>query len=397
VATARHPLRIAFVHYRDAAEVGGSLRVEEAIVGALDRHLFEPHLVFAYGGPGPLAASTGAECHWLHAAGHGDPAAWLRARALVRRLKPDLIHYMEPVVWIRAALLGCGIPSLIHVHGVIEESSVPLRMRLLWRALAHLCTGHVCITEQLRDIVLRLRWAAPARTWVVYNAIDVRRYSALPPRVHARAGLGLPADAFVLGMVCRLVPWKGCLDGIELLARLPQRFHLLICGDGPQRPSLEQAARRAGVADRVRLAGALPDPRAAYAAMDAYLFLSRIEAFGLVLAEAMAAGVPVVGVAGEGGYREPQRPLLTPKNSFLIEGPARREPNAPLPPETAAALAALIERAAGDPGAIRQRAEAGRLWVTRHFDTPRQAEEISRLYLALLGLEAPVEQVCAAP
>ncbi len=69
-------------------------------------------------------------------------------------------------------------------------------------------------------------------------------------------------------------------------------------GDGPHRASLEARARRAGVANRVRFVGALPSAALpdVYASGDAFVFPSTTETQGLVLAEALAAGLPVVAI-----------------------------------------------------------------------------------------------------
>ena len=383
----RKRLRIAFVHYRDSAASGGSLRVGEAVADHLDRRGFDPHLVFAYGGPGPVGRASNARCHYLRAWGPADPLAWLRARTLITALEPDVIHYMDAVFWIRAALLGSGVPSLVHMHGPIVESCLTRRHRLLWRALARVTSGHVCITGAMRDATLRQGWSDPHRTWVVQNGIDLHRFTQLPDRAAARVRFQLPRRAFVLGMLCRLVPEKGCQEAIELLSLLPARYHLLVCGDGPLRAALEQAAREAGLSRRVHFPGQVDDARDAYAAMDALLFLSRHEPFGLVIGEAMAAGVPVIGLSGDGGYRECPMPLVTPWNSFLTERPARPDFFSPEPPATVAALAGHILRVTSDSRLLDDCAARAHAWVRDHFDIRRQARALEDLYesIALPG------------
>jgi glycosyltransferase involved in cell wall biosynthesis len=380
-------LRVVFVHYRDAAAAGGSLRVGEAVAAHLDRRGFDPHLVFAYGGPGPVAASGRAFCHYLNAHGPADPLAWVRARALFMALDPGVIHYMDAVFWLRAALLGMGAPSLVHVHGPIIDSLLARSQCLSWRALAHVSSGHVCVSGEMRDAMLRHGWSDPRRTWVIANGVDTCRFAQLPDAAPARIRFGLPPGAFVLGMVGRMVSEKGCQEALDLMALLPPRFHLLMCGEGPQRAALESAAREASIADRIHFPGQVDDVRDAYAAMDAMLFLSRQESFGLVIAEAMAAGIPVVGLAGNGGYREWPTPLVTPTNSLLIERPPRSDVFSPEPPATIAHLASHILRVTSEPELLDRCAANARAWVLEHFDVRRQAAALERLYteIALAG------------
>jgi L-malate glycosyltransferase len=71
--------------------------------------------------------------------------------------------------------------------------------------------------------------------------------------------------------------------------------HLLVAGDGEMLPDLKALAKRLGVEDHVHWLGNVADPRTLLQASDIFLLASVGEAFGLVLAEAMACGVPVVG------------------------------------------------------------------------------------------------------
>jgi glycosyltransferase involved in cell wall biosynthesis len=96
------------------------------------------------------------------------------------------------------------------------------------------------------------------------------------------------------------VPIKGfdvLLDALPALrARVPSA-HVVLLGDGEDRPALEARARALGVAERVHLLGAVADVPAHLAAADVLAAPSRNEGMGRVLVEAMALGVPVVGSA----------------------------------------------------------------------------------------------------
>jgi glycosyltransferase involved in cell wall biosynthesis len=152
-----------------------------------------------------------------------------------------------------------------------------------------------------RAMEVRLREigvGAPIR--VVPSAIDTARFAAGRRSDAVRARLGAAtADRLVL-LVSRLGREKNVGLAIEALARIADpRVRLALVGDGPSRSVLEARARELGVAARVAFAGAsdpadLPD---IYASADAFAFPSLSETQGLVLAEAMAAGLPIAAVA----------------------------------------------------------------------------------------------------
>ena len=93
----------------------------------------------------------------------------------------------------------------------------------------------------------------------------------------------------------RLVPWKGFVVLIEMLADLPG-WKLSIVGDGPIRGDLESAAARLGVSDRVSFLGMIPraDLISLIQASEAFVLNTAFESFSFQVVEAMAAGTPVI-------------------------------------------------------------------------------------------------------
>lgn len=113
----------------------------------------------------------------------------------------------------------------------------------------------------------------------------------------SRAEFGLPADAFVLVTVGRLVARKQTTQLVAAMAASGvARAHLLVVGAGPDEGPIREAAAAHGVAPRVHLLGILGerDKYRAIAAADAFASTSQHEGFGLVFLEAMAMGLPVI-------------------------------------------------------------------------------------------------------
>ncbi len=390
----RQPVRVAIVHYRDSAEGGGSLRVGETIANHLDPARVSAQMVFAYGAAGPVANSVRVPSHFIGARGPKDFAAWFRARALFKELRPDLIHFQDGIVWLRAALAGTRYRTLLHVHGrycVVPQGgtrdsiSRPFRAsKLLRRYLRH-TDAQVCINRGARDALLELGWISRENSFVVYNSVDTSRFDGRQNADEARDQLGLPKDALLLGMVCRLVWEKGCADLLSLIGRLPTRWHGVICGDGPLREQLEQECQRRGIVDRIHFLGLQDDVAPVYAALDAYAFLSRYEPFGLVLAEAMAAGVPVFGIEGDGEYKEAEYPLFTVDAVDLIKFAESRDNEAGLPDQTLDEIAHRVSNYGDHPEQYSQMIDRARRWVRTRFAAPLQAEAIMRVYEHVCG------------
>lgn len=145
------------------------------------------------------------------------------------------------------------------------------------------------------------RWLGlPAeRIGVVANGLAFDSHERLPPAavVERRASFGIPADAFLIGGVFRLVKQKRPMLWLDAAARisdaLPQaRF--LIHGHGPQRTPMEDRIRALGLVDRIVLADVTDNPLAAMSLFDLLLLTSRGEGLPNVLIEAQSVGTPVV-------------------------------------------------------------------------------------------------------
>jgi glycosyltransferase involved in cell wall biosynthesis len=390
-------LRVAIVHYRDDATLGGSLRVGETIANNVDPSKVEAHLVFAYGSAGPVSKSARVPQHFLKANGPKDFSAWRNARAFFHELAPDVIHFQDLIVWLRAALLGAGHKTILHVHGRYLPDYMSRKNKLLTRAFIRSTDGQVYITNGARNSALELDWADPRKAFVVYNSIDCEKFNGSVSKASARAQLGLPKDALLLGMVCRLFWAKGCLDLLSIIERLPDKWHGVFCGDGPQRAELEQQCKARNLLHRIHFLGLRLDVASVYAALDAYAFLSRYESFGLTIAEAMASGVPVFGLISEGEYREAEFPLITSENAAFLERSNPHNYFASEEPEVLDRLASKILDYGESPARYQEQIEHARTWVRTRFNAQIQAEATTRVYEHICLPEASDSSLTAGP
>jgi glycosyltransferase involved in cell wall biosynthesis len=230
--------------------------------------------------------------------GPRDPAAFLRLVRLLRREQPDIVHTFLIVASIygRMAAYLSGVPLVLAAEQNIYERK-PKRHALLERALATRTYRVVACCEIVGQHYRRQVGVPGSKVTVIYNAVRFGRQPTVEDRRPARAALGLPEDALVLGTLGRLTEQKGQRTLVHAVARLAGRYPnvvLFLAGIGPLRKALEAEAERLHIADRVRFLGMRRDRERLYAAMDVFVLPSKWEGLSLALVEAMGAGRPVV-------------------------------------------------------------------------------------------------------
>lgn len=304
-----------------------------------------------------------------------SPAFPLLLSRALREFAPQVLHLHLPNPSCFAALALPAArrrPWIVHWHADVPPDSPDWRLRVGYRAYrpfeqALLARAKVIIatSQAYLDASLAL---APwhAKTHVIPLGVDdapaAARDTSMWP---ATRGLRLLA-------VGRLGRYKGFDVLIDALASRADDA-LLLVGDGECAGELRARAQANGVAERVRFAGEIDDARlaSAYASADVFVLpsLDRGEAFGLVLLEAMRAGLPVVAsaIAGSG------------VGSVVADG----ETGWLVPPGDAPALAAALARF--DDAALREHfGSQGRARWNARFTLEQSARETRRLYAAAL-------------
>jgi len=232
------------------------------------------------------------------------PRARLRLRSFVDRAAGDwtLLQYKwEELLWAGAVARD---RVALWEHGPIPE---PL-MRLRWsrRRLANAFTEAAQVfawSRPARDSILRLWGRSPV---MLAGGVDPARVAdAIGQRDAVRASMGVADHELLLVYAGRLAEDKGPAAAVGALRELPDA-RLVICGDGPMQAELPALAARLGLANRVHLAGFVPDPFPYLAAGDVTLLLTRSPGEGrpLTAVESSALGTPVLGLAGAAAMEE---------------------------------------------------------------------------------------------
>ena len=214
-----------------------------------------------------------------------------------------IAHRFKPIY---VALLGTDLPviGVHHGFGDYQRLSRKLFANYFRKRLALLGVSNA-VRNEIRACLPS--WPAE-RIETLYNRIDIAAVQAEQVcRDDARAHLGLPQDAWVVGNVGRLHPDKDQATLIrgfaQALPQLPTGSLLAIMGSGRLESALKALAAELGVSTSVRFLGQVPQGRRYFKAFDVFALTSAHEPFGMVLLEAMAAGVPVI-CSDCGGGRE---------------------------------------------------------------------------------------------
>ncbi|OBX18531.1 glycosyl transferase family 1 [Erythrobacter sp. QSSC1-22B] len=188
------------------------------------------------------------------------------------------------------------LPPLIHHEdGFDEEELLKRKRRRTWyrRIALGRAAGLVVPSELLEEIAL-VEWQQPlGRVKRISNGIDTKAFAKKPRNDAIRRLLKRPGENWV-GTLAGLRKVKNLPRLVRAFAPLPENWHLVICGEGPERAAIEAEADRLGINHRVHLPGAVADPAKVIGLFDIFALSSDSEQFPLSVIEAMAAGRPVV-------------------------------------------------------------------------------------------------------
>ncbi len=291
---------------------------------------------------------------------------------VIKRL--SIIHTHSPFVtgWMGLRYARrFNIPLVYTYHTQLEKYAhyIPFNEKTTQRAAisltrlyANAADAVVVPTETMRERLREL--AVTSRIEVVPSAIDVDAFGAGRRSDQLRARLGAGDRDRLILFVSRLAAEKNAGLALATLAYSSDpTLRLVIVGDGPARADLERQAAALGVSARLKFTGelprtALPD---VYASSDVFLFPSTTETQGLVLAEAMAAGCPVVAVD------TPQTREVVRDGGELAVGSAR---------QLAAAIGRVTSASNGD---LRRRAKS----AATAFGMTLQGARVLKVYREL--------------
>jgi 1,2-diacylglycerol 3-alpha-glucosyltransferase len=299
-------------------------------------------------------------------------------RDFMEEFEPDIIHSHHPFLLGDAALREAWksqIPVVFTHHTLYEQYThyVPLDSDALKRVAiqlateyCNLCTHVIAPSESVAQLLGERGVTVPVSP--IPTGIDTSAFSGASSSAF-RSKLGLPSNHIIIGHVGRLAAEKNLpfLTGaLRKVLDADPSVTFVVVGDGPEKQAIEELLP----AERIITTGCLhgTELAEAYAAMDIFVFASQSETQGMVLAEAMAAGVPVVALDGP-GVREI---LRNDCNGILLEADAGADE-----------FAAAVRRIVADSG-FRKSCSAHASDIAKSYDRTSTSGRILDLYESLI-------------
>lgn len=324
------PVRVGFLFDGGGMNGGGVLAIAGNLLRALDRR--HVTVVGMFLGEGPERDHLGPLCDEVYDLGTGTllpsdseqqnlsrlllriramgvaAKAAVRAFRVIRQRRIEMVHvHFFPLHLVAgAACRASRIPCIWHWHGGYGGQGLLARL-----GFAHLCGVVVCIS---RFVMSRLPRAAQVKAQVIYNGVATEELSCPTGRGELRRLLGLDALTPLVGMCGTLNPLKGQEDFVRAAGIVNKQLpHTRFCLIGSETPAMRRRfnlterlpalAQSLGLADRLSFLGHRDDAAFLMGDCDVACVLTvpfldaEGEGFGLVTAEAMAAGSCVVGTS----------------------------------------------------------------------------------------------------
>jgi len=351
--------------------------VESLAVGGLERLVYD-FVIGRQGGRTSVVCveSVGALGEDLAARGYsvqsldwnrGRLATVMGMRRYLSKERPDVLHCHNGTAYFFGSIgsrLGANIPVVLTKHNPRPFSGSfagPINRWMMRRSF---------VAGVSRETTAALASWLPAGSRpprYIPNGISLAPYQNLPERQEARRRLGWPAEAFLIGIVARLIPTKGHLFLLDSLARLRERApeaRVVIAGDGEIRPAVEARIRDLGLESQVMFLGERNDMPVILAALDVFCLPSETEGMPVTVLEAMAASLPIVA-SDVGGI--PQ--LIEDGASGML-----------FPISNLARLDELLLEVRRDPARARGMGRMARARVERDFSLERVLKDYEELY-----------------
>ncbi|MEN8170425.1 MAG: glycosyltransferase family 4 protein [Pseudomonadota bacterium] len=254
---------------------------------------------------------------------------------------------------------------------MITRSKHDLFHRWLYRHVDRILT----ITDELRELMVKFLPMPAENIERLYYGVDAPPEMSTEQRTYLRKKYGFSEDDFVIFMVGRIEECKGQHLLIEAMERLHQQG-IVVCAlfvgpamDDGYLQGLKDRVQNSALAGTVKFAGPHKSPSHMAASFEVALLATECETFGLVLIEAMRAGIPVIGTAACGVLE-----IIDEAQNGLL-----------FPPNDSQALAGAIRRLYEDPGLRQRLAKAGADKADEMFATEHHYDELEVVYNRLIS------------
>lgn len=283
---------------------------------------------------------------------------------ILRRVKPDIAHlqFPYPLGDVSQWIFGRKHPFVISYQSdIVKQQSI---LKVYGPILKRVLNAADRLIPSTANYMNSSPWLKPLahKCTPVPIGIDPTRYLEAQPMPKFQR------DVPTILFVGRHRHYKGVDVLIDALAQVPHA-HLLLTGNGPERPNYEAAVARNGLADRVTFLGNVPHEElpSLYASADMFTLpsVNRAEAYGIVSLEAMASGLPCIATE------------LGTGTSYIVQ---HEKTGLIVPPSDPSALASALNILIANPELRKRYGNAGRQRLLEQFTIDHMVERIEQVY-----------------
>jgi glycosyltransferase involved in cell wall biosynthesis len=375
-------MSIHLMHILTDTNIGGAGTLLCNQLRALDRRRFTVTVVLPHGSRlVDRIAAIPAPTRIVYSSRGADRSADSKAVGdylrILRTHRPDIVH-THACLSARIAARIARIPVCLHTRHCVfplkpwqQTGPIAPLYRLIYRTGDRLLSdGVIAVAEAAKQNLLALG-ADEQRIRVIVNGVYPLSIPSSARIEALRTALQLPTDAFVVGMVARLEPYKGHQTLLEAAARCLQasdRFYFLLLGDGSCADALHRTARELGISAHIRMVGFVEDVAPYYGLMNVNVNASYgTETSSLALSEGMSLGIPAVASTYGG-------------NTYMV----RDGVNGLLfPPHDSTALSHALLRLLQDEPLREQLSLGARTFFEQHLTARAMTEQVEAFYLEL--------------
>ncbi|MDF2159397.1 glycosyltransferase [Algoriphagus sp. CAU 1675] len=368
---------IRILHCIETIASGGVEQVRLSLVRGLPKETFEHKIICTWKG-GPIAEALEREgVELIPIGGFKHPFEWKKHKAvldIIRKYKPHIIHGAIFEGMSMAAISG----SLGRVPiRILEETSLPLgrSKKSLWlqKLFLSLSDAIIGISPEVGNFLKTTAGLPVHKIHLINNGVDIPAPIDPKDLKLLKESLGIQEGDLVLGSVGRLYDqvkrFSDCIKAVKLLDSSTIKF--LVIGDGPNRQELVNLVNDLGLSDQVFFLGYQAIPHPYYKIMDVFCISSAHEGFGLVAAEAMMHGLPVIA-SRVGGLQDV---VLDGETGFLV------------PPYSPESIAEKIQVLLKDVSLREKMGAQGKQRALEHYSAQRYCKDVESLYSELLELK----------
>jgi glycosyltransferase involved in cell wall biosynthesis len=380
-----HNLRPRLVHLITSLDVGGTETMLLRTLPLLEKH-FQNHVcaIRGRGQIGEQLQQAGIPVYYLDYNNVIDLTAIWRFWRIIQKINPTiLITYL-----IHADLFGRVLGRLFGIPLIISsQRGSPLQwefLRTFDRLTTYLVDLYTVQTNVAKRQLSKRLHLKPEKMIVIPNGVNLSLYGQAANPSETKKSLALPPDSFVITCVSHLRRGKGqsfLLSAFEQIASNNPNLHLLLVGEGEERPGLESQIKNYRSLRQIHLIGARSNVSSILAASDVFVMPTLAEGMSNAILEAMAAGLPCLV-----SDIEVNREVIKHGQTGLL-----------FKVKSSPAIAAALSRVITDRQLRQRLGQQARTAIGQRHNIYSISETITDVYQQLINQQNPLPRSAAAP